>query len=69
MAQHVDPGLRLGADARADCGQPGIYPGAEDVGPVVVEQPELGEDRDVVASTLAKTFGKTVAPLALGRQI
>jgi MoxR-like ATPase len=27
------------------------------------------EDRDVVASTLAKTFGKTVAPLALGRQI
>jgi hypothetical protein len=26
------------------------------------------EDRDVVASTLAKTFGKTVAPLALGRQ-
>ena len=27
------------------------------------------EDRDVVASTLAKTFGKTVAPLALGRQV
>jgi nitric oxide reductase NorQ protein len=27
------------------------------------------EDRDVVATTLAKTFGKTVAPLALGRQI
>jgi hypothetical protein len=27
------------------------------------------EDRDMVASTLAKTFGKTVAPLALGRQI
>ena len=27
------------------------------------------EDRDVVADTLAKTFGKTVAPLALGRQI
>ena len=27
------------------------------------------EDRDVVASTLARTFGKTVAPLALGRQI
>jgi hypothetical protein len=27
------------------------------------------EDRDVVAETLAKTFGKTVAPLALGRQI
>jgi MoxR-like ATPase len=27
------------------------------------------EDRDVVAATLAKTFGKTVAPLALGRQI
>jgi MoxR-like ATPase len=27
------------------------------------------EDRDVVAGTLAKTFGKTVAPLALGRQI
>jgi hypothetical protein len=27
------------------------------------------EDRDVVASTLAKTFGKPVAPLALGRQI
>jgi nitric oxide reductase NorQ protein len=27
------------------------------------------EDRDVVASTLTKTFGKTVAPLALGRQI
>ena len=27
------------------------------------------EDRNVVAATLAKTFGKTVAPLALGRQI
>jgi nitric oxide reductase NorQ protein len=27
------------------------------------------EDRDVVAETLAKTFGKTVAPLALGRQV
>jgi nitric oxide reductase NorQ protein len=27
------------------------------------------EDRDVVAGTLAKTFGKTVTPLALGRQI
>jgi nitric oxide reductase NorQ protein len=27
------------------------------------------EDRDVVAATLTKTFGKTVAPLALGRQI
>jgi nitric oxide reductase NorQ protein len=27
------------------------------------------EDRDVVADTLAKTFGKAVAPLALGRQI
>ena len=27
------------------------------------------EDRDVVAGTLAKTFGKTVAPLYLGRQI
>jgi nitric oxide reductase NorQ protein len=27
------------------------------------------EDRDVVAETLAKTFGKTVAPLSLGRQI
>jgi MoxR-like ATPase len=27
------------------------------------------EDRDVVADTLAKTFGKTVAPLSLGRQI
>jgi len=27
------------------------------------------EDRDVVASTLARTFGKTVAPLALGRQV
>ncbi|HET9974174.1 MAG TPA: hypothetical protein VFQ68_38485 [Streptosporangiaceae bacterium] len=27
------------------------------------------EDRDVVAETLAETFGKTVAPLALGRQI
>jgi nitric oxide reductase NorQ protein len=27
------------------------------------------EDREVVASTLAKTFGKTVAPLSLGRQI
>jgi MoxR-like ATPase len=27
------------------------------------------EDRDVVAGTLAKTFGKTVAPLSLGRQI
>jgi MoxR-like ATPase len=27
------------------------------------------EDRDVVAGTLAKTFGKTVRPLALGRQI
>jgi hypothetical protein len=27
------------------------------------------EDRDVVAGALAKTFGKTVAPLALGRQI
>jgi nitric oxide reductase NorQ protein len=27
------------------------------------------EDRDVVADALAKTFGKTVAPLALGRQI
>ena len=27
------------------------------------------EDRDVVTSTLAKTFGKTIAPLALGRQI
>ena len=27
------------------------------------------EDRDVVASTLARTFGKPVAPLALGRQI
>jgi nitric oxide reductase NorQ protein len=27
------------------------------------------EDRDVVAATLAKTFGKTVTPLALGRQI
>jgi MoxR-like ATPase len=27
------------------------------------------EDRDVVAGTLARTFGKTVAPLALGRQI
>ncbi len=27
------------------------------------------EDRDMVAGTLAKTFGKTVAPLALGRQI
>jgi nitric oxide reductase NorQ protein len=27
------------------------------------------EDRDVVAAALAKTFGKTVAPLALGRQI
>jgi nitric oxide reductase NorQ protein len=27
------------------------------------------EDRDLVADTLAKTFGKTVAPLALGRQI
>ena len=27
------------------------------------------EDRDVVASTLAKTFGKKVGPLALGRQV
>jgi nitric oxide reductase NorQ protein len=27
------------------------------------------EDRDVVAGALARTFGKTVAPLALGRQI
>ncbi|MBV9204079.1 MAG: AAA family ATPase [Actinobacteria bacterium] len=27
------------------------------------------EDRDVVAATLARTFGKTVTPLALGRQI
>ena len=27
------------------------------------------EDRDVVASVLAKTFGKTVTPLTLGRQI
>ena len=27
------------------------------------------EDRDVVADTPAKTFGKTVAPLSLGRQI
>ena len=27
------------------------------------------EDRDVVAETLAKTFGKTVTPLSLGRQI
>jgi nitric oxide reductase NorQ protein len=27
------------------------------------------EDRDVVAGTLAKTFGKTVTPLSLGRQI
>jgi nitric oxide reductase NorQ protein len=27
------------------------------------------EDRDVVADTLAKTFGKTVVPLSLGRQI
>jgi nitric oxide reductase NorQ protein len=27
------------------------------------------EDRDVVADTLAKTFGKTVRPLSLGRQI
>ena len=27
------------------------------------------EDRDVVATTLARTFGKTVAPPALGRQI
>jgi len=27
------------------------------------------EDRDVVAGTLAKTFGKIVAPLSLGRQI
>jgi MoxR-like ATPase len=27
------------------------------------------EDRDVVAGTLAKTFGKTVTPLALGRQV
>jgi MoxR-like ATPase len=27
------------------------------------------EDRDVVAETLARTFGKTIAPLALGRQI
>jgi hypothetical protein len=27
------------------------------------------EDRDVVADALAKTFGKTVAPLSLGRQI
>jgi nitric oxide reductase NorQ protein len=27
------------------------------------------EDRDVVADTLAKTFGKTVRPLVLGRQI
>ena len=27
------------------------------------------EDRDVVAGTLARTFGKTVTPLALGRQI
>ena len=27
------------------------------------------EDRDVVADTLAKTFGKTVTPLSLGRQI
>ena len=27
------------------------------------------EDRDVVADTLAKTFGKTVTPLKLGRQI
>ena len=27
------------------------------------------EDRDAVADTLAKTFGKTVAPLSLGRQI
>ena len=27
------------------------------------------EDRNVVAATLAKTFGKTVAPLSLGRQI
>jgi nitric oxide reductase NorQ protein len=27
------------------------------------------EDRDVVAAALAKTFGKPVAPLALGRQI
>ncbi len=27
------------------------------------------EDRDVVADTLARTFGKNVAPLALGRQI
>ena len=27
------------------------------------------EDRNVVAATLARTFGKTVAPLGLGRQI
>ncbi len=27
------------------------------------------EDRDVVAETLAKTFGKTVTPLKLGRQV
>jgi nitric oxide reductase NorQ protein len=27
------------------------------------------EDRDVVAATLARTFGKTVTPLALGRQV
>jgi MoxR-like ATPase len=27
------------------------------------------EDRDVVATTLARTFGKTVTPLALGRQV
>src|ERR1019366_5338666 len=27
------------------------------------------EDRDMVAGTLAKTFGKTVTALALGRQI
>jgi nitric oxide reductase NorQ protein len=27
------------------------------------------EDRDVVASVLAKTFGKTATPLALGRQV
>ena len=27
------------------------------------------EDRDVVAATLARTFGETVTPLALGRQV
>jgi hypothetical protein len=27
------------------------------------------EDRDIVATVLARTFGKTVTPLALGRQI